>query len=108
MIIKKAARQSGKTTKLIHKLIENHNAILIVADENFRRHLLYEYMGIIGLYNRIFPIHKFSEVSRHSNRDTVVYIDEIGLCMERLLHLQVDEASHTDYPEQTWKSILIK
>ena len=98
MIINKSARQSGKTTRILQKLKRNTNAIMIVPTENIRHRLLVANRDITP--ERIYNACSYASISRHCTPDTVVYIDEVGHCMEMMLNLEVKMGTHTDNPVQ--------
>lgn len=94
MEIKKQPRQSGKTTDIAKMLKKNRKAIAIVSTMRAKKYLC-ETFNIKE--KKVFPLAYVLVNPGHINRETEIYIDEIGCCMDTILVGKIIYATHTDY-----------
>jgi len=98
MQIRVRNRQTGKTYKIAQEMISDKDAIVVVPNQIMQRRFCGEY-GIKK--KRVITINELMG-SPHSslgiNEKTRVYIDEIGLCMEKLIGAPLIYATHTGAP----------
>jgi len=98
MEIRARSRQSGKTYGIAQELINDRKTIVVVPNQVMQRRFCGEYKidkkRVITINELISHPHS----SLGIDENTKVYIDEIGLCMEKLIGAQLIYATHTGVP----------
>lgn len=95
MLIQTRPRQSGKTTKLLKKMAENEDCILIVYNLKEKRQLVdkirREVWKITNAWDRIFSISDLTNVDQiRKLNNKIILIDEFQYVLEELFKQKID------------------